>query len=170
MEIHVATVARDEKPILRNLLELYLYDTSDLDGCDVGTSGLFGYNHLDHYWVEPERHPFLIRVDGALAGFALVNRHSYLTTEGARWCMAEFFVMRRYRGRGVGASAAASVFDRLPGPWEVCQTAANVGAQAFWRKTIHRYTQGQFEETLLTDGRWAGPILTFDNAHIVRVL
>jgi predicted acetyltransferase len=166
METHVATAARDEKPILRNLLELYLYDTSDLDAHDVGPSGLFGSNYLDHYWTEPDRHPFLIRVDGALAGFALVNRHSYLTTEGARCCMAEFFVMRRYRGRGVGMCAAASVFDRLPGPWEVCQTAANIGAQAFWRKTVDHYTSGLFAETVLTDGRWDGPILTFDNTHL----
>ncbi len=44
-------------------------------------NGLYDYMYLDHYWTEEGRHPFFIRVDGKLAGFALVreigtNRHN----------------------------------------------------------------------------------------------
>jgi predicted acetyltransferase len=44
--------------------------------------------------------------------------------------------MRKYRGRGVGARAAAFLFDRFPGRWTVRQQLANRAATAFWRKAI----------------------------------
>jgi predicted acetyltransferase len=49
---------------------------------------------------------------------------------------AEVFVMRKYRGRRVGALAAASLFDRFPGRWTVRQQLTNPAATAFWRKAI----------------------------------
>jgi predicted acetyltransferase len=44
--------------------------------------------------------------------------------------------MRKYRGRGVGAQAAASLFDQFPGRWTVRQQLTNPAATAFWRKAI----------------------------------
>ena len=44
--------------------------------------------------------------------------------------------MRKYRGRGVGAQAAASLFVRFPGHWTVRQQLVNPAATAFWRKAI----------------------------------
>jgi predicted acetyltransferase len=54
-------------------MQLYLYDFSEMCGDDCDERGLFEYEYLPRYWIEPERHPFLIRVDGKLAGFALVR-------------------------------------------------------------------------------------------------
>ena len=125
----MTAAATDEKPVLRRLLELYAHDFSELDGSDVGDDGAYGYPHLDAYWAESERHPFLIRVDGHLAGFALVR-------SGRPHDMAEFFVMRKYRRGGVGAEAARAVFAQFPGEWQVRQIAANVAATAFWRTVI----------------------------------
>jgi predicted acetyltransferase len=127
-----------EKPILRNLLELYLYDFTEFTGDDIGADAHFGYRYLDHYWTDPDRYPFLIRASGALAGFALVRG-------SAPRDMSEFFVMRKFRRQGVGATAAKLVFQRFPGPWQVRELAANLPAQAFWRRTIRDYA-GAFEE------------------------
>jgi predicted acetyltransferase len=44
--------------------------------------------------------------------------------------------MRKYRGRGVGALATASLFDRFPGRWTVRQQLTNSAATAFWLKAI----------------------------------
>ncbi len=117
------------KEVLRRLLELYVYDYSEYMGWDVDEHGLFGYRYLDHYWTEPDRHPFFIRVDGRLGGFALVRA-------GAPHDMAEFFVMRKYRRSGVGSAAARLVLERFPGAWEVRQLAENTGATTFWRSAI----------------------------------
>ncbi len=142
IQINEATL--DEKPILRQLLELYEYDFSEFERTDVGPHGIYGYRYLDHYWTEPDCHPYLIRVDGQLAGFVLVNRHG--ASGQARWSLAEFFVMRKYRKQGVGEFAATFVFNLWPGEWEVSQAASHPGSTAFWRKVIGRYTGGGLEE------------------------
>ena len=99
----------DDRARLAALFELYSYDFSEVLDLDVGDDGRFAVPVLDRYWTEADRHPFLIRVDARLAGFALVHERSRLTDrEGVR-DMAEFFVMRRYRRRGVGAQAASQI-------------------------------------------------------------
>ena len=115
-EIHPAALS--DKPVLRNLLELCQHDYSEYDDQDLDENGLFGYRWLDHYWTEPERHPFLVRVDGRLAGFVLV-RQIGTSQEQPVYSIAEFFILRKYRRRGVGRQAAWSVFDRLPGRWSI---------------------------------------------------
>jgi predicted acetyltransferase len=127
--VEVQPASIDEKPVLRQLLELYCHDFSQFDGSDVGDDGWFRYPYLDRYWTEPERHPFLFRIDGRLAGFAFVR-------SGAPHDMAEFFVMRKYRRGGVGADAARAVFLQFPGEWQVRQLTANTGATAFWRIAV----------------------------------
>jgi hypothetical protein len=46
----------------------------------------------------------------------------------------------------VGARAAAALFDRFAGPWEVRVLRRNTAALAFWRKVIDRYTGGAYTE------------------------
>ncbi len=165
--IKISEAVLDEKPLLRQLLELYEYDFSEFEGTDVGPHGLFGYNYLDHYWTEPDRHPYLIRVDSQLAGFILVNRHGISGED--RWSIAEFFVMRKYRKLGIGAFAAVFVFDLWPGKWEVSQSAAHPASTVFWRKVIGSYTAGQYEEHPYEEHpcgpqQGIGPTQLFDNS------
>jgi predicted acetyltransferase len=139
VQVDVATV--HDRAALRQLLELYAHDFSERNGADVGDDGLFAYPYLDAYWQEPDRHPFLFRVDGRLAGFALVR-------SGAPHDMAEFFVLRKYRRSGVGRDAARTVFARFPGEWQVREQFENTGAIAFWRGAI----PVPFEETPNDEG------------------
>jgi predicted acetyltransferase len=60
--------------------------------------------------------------------------------------------MRKYRGIGVGQRVAFHLFDLYPGEWEISEIPRNYPAQAFWRKTIGRYTNGQFREVVEEDG------------------
>lgn len=129
MLVEVEPVPLADKEVLRRLMELYIYDYSEYMGWDVDEHGVFGYRYLDHYWTEEDRHPFFLRVDGHVAGFALVRA-------GTPHDMAEFFVMRKYRRGGVGTEAARALFMHFPGAWEVRQMQENVGATAFWRTAI----------------------------------
>ena len=147
--VKVTPASYEEKPVLRRLLELYLYDFTEFIGGDLNEHGEFVYRYLDHYWAPDAgetRLPFLVRVDGVLAGFALVRR-----VGDGPWKMAEFFVLRKYRRGGVGSRAARAVFQECPGPWEVHEVAANTPAQAFWRRVIGAATGGQFDEEVNTD-------------------
>src|SRR4030042_483489 len=161
LNINVSPATVAERPILRHLMELYLYDFSEVDGADIGNLGLYEYPYLDHYWVEPERSPFLVRVNGSLAGFVLVARYDYLSGQKDCWVMAEFFIMRKYRHQGVGERVACDIFDQFPGPWQVGQITENTAAISFWRKVISRYTHDNFQEHILTNDNWHGPVQTF---------
>jgi len=165
MELEVVAAERLHLEVLRNLMQLYIYDFSEIDRFDVEESGRFddrsAINPLEAYWVDPWRSPFLIRVDVRLAGFALVHHKSRLTGAEGVWDMAEFFVLRKYRRSGVGAGAARRLFSTHPGPWEVRQRKTNTPAIAFWRKTIAAHTGGRFTEEELDDDRWRGPVQRF---------
>ncbi len=159
--INVCLASVDEKPILHHLMELYQYDFSEFDGSDLGPMGLYDYPYLDHYWVEPESSPFLVRLNGYLAGFVLVACFNYLTGLKDSWVLAEFFIMRKYRHQGVGEYVARYIFEQFPGNWQVAQTAQNTGATAFWRKVIDRYTLDNLDELDLDNDHWRGPVQRF---------
>jgi predicted acetyltransferase len=141
MDVKVIEAELADKPVVRNLLELYQHDFSAFDANDVGPHGLYGYRYLDHYWTDTNRHPLLFRVDGNWAGFALVRT-------GTPHDMAEFFVMRKYRRTGMGTTLAREVFARFPGEWQVRQMTANVAATAFWTQAI----PVDFEQEVLEHG------------------
>ena len=145
MKVEVTPAGPQDIKRMENLMHLYLYDFSEFDQADVDEDGCFRDEHLPLYWQEPERHPFLIRVDGNLAGFILV-RGVKEDSPGGYHSVAEFFVLRKYRRSGVGRQAARDIFTRFPGRWRVSQLENNLPAQAFWRKIIHEYTRGQFRE------------------------
>jgi predicted acetyltransferase len=161
MNIEVSPATFEERPILRHLMELYQHDFSEFDGADVNPFGIYDYPYLDHYWTETERSPFLVRVDGNLAGFVLVARYNYLTGQKDTWVLAEFFIMRKYRKKGVGEFVARTIFDQFPGAWQVGQIIENPSATNFWRKVISRYTQDNFQEHELNNDTWRGPVQSF---------
>ncbi len=134
------------RSVIANLMELYLYELSDVDGRPIGEDGCYGYATLDAYWCEAGRYPFLVRADGQLAGFALVMEQRLLDGASPGHLIAEFFVLRAHRRQGIGARVAAALFDRFPGPWLVSEHAGNARAVAFWRAVIGRYTGGAYEE------------------------
>ena len=158
IELHEARV--DEKPTVRHLMELYQYDLSETERTDVGPDGRFGYPYLEDYWFDADRHPFLIRVDGQLAGLVLVRRVGEEEGEPVHE-IAEFFIMRKYRRRGAGRSIARRVLDAFPGIWTVMQREENQLAQAFWRRVIAEYTGDRYEEMRRRTADWHGPVQKF---------
>ena len=138
--IEVIRAAPEQQSILANLLELYAHDFSEFNDIEVRADGRFGYSSLPLYWSESGRFPFLTRVDGELAGFVLVKKGSDVSGNENVWDMAEFFVLRGYRRRGVGTRVAHEVWKRFPGPWEVRVMESNVPAQEFWARAIATFT------------------------------
>ena len=158
LEVRHASMA-DQLPI-RRMLELYQHDLSDIWDQDLDLHGEYGYA-LERYWIEALHQAFVFLVDGHYAGFALVDDDVCLA-ENQLW-MAQYFVLRKYRGRAVGQHAAHTIFDTLRGRWEVGQMARNLPARDFWRRTIRAYTHGEFVEHELHDKRWDGWLQCFDN-------
>jgi|SRR5271157_424005 len=140
VHIEVIRARPEQAPILANLLELYAHDFSEFHDLEIGADGRFGYRRLPLYWSEPGRHPFLVCVEGKLAGLVLVKRGSEVSGNEAIWDMAEFFVLRGYRRHGIGSHTAHEVWRRFPGLWEVRVMESNVSAHHFWARAISLFT------------------------------
>jgi len=157
VDVQIKQATLEQKDVLRHLIELYKYDFSEFDPVDVDDQGLFGYKYLELYWTEQERFPFLIKLDGNYAGFALIRKITQRELNIKHYySMAEFFVMKKYRKSGVGRHAAFYLFNSFPGKWEVAEMEENVPAQNFWRKIISEYTKGDYKEVQVED--WEGPV------------
>lgn len=163
LEIQIIPVSVGEKEILKNLLEKYDYEFSQYDHRDVNALGLYGYDYLDHYWVEEKRWPFFIKVDGKLAGFVMVNDYPEVVRD-TDYTLAEFFVMHKYRRMGVGRRAAYHVFDLFKGKWQLKRHPKNTSSVHFWNTVIADYTHGQY--TLIT----AHPEAAYDDGTLGDVL
>ena len=174
VELHavVLEVAESGKSqVLSNLLGLYMHDLSDTFPIRVGTDGSFRYEKLSLYWSEPGSHfPFLIYSGELLAGFALVTRGSPATDDPAHLDVAEFFVLRGYRRRGVGQQAAFLLWNRLPGQWVVRVSDANRAALPFWSTTVAQYTRGAFSESKRSGSPHGWHVLSFASSKLGAAL
>ncbi len=149
VEVVVRPAPPEQQSILANLLELYAHDFSEFYDLEIGADGRFGYSHLSLYWSEAARHPFLVWVEGKLAGLVLVKRVSGASGKGAVWDMVEFFVLRGYRRRGIGTQIAHEVWRGFPGSWEVRVMRTNVSAQYFWTRAISLFKGEAVEPALV---------------------
>jgi predicted acetyltransferase len=151
------------RSVLENLLQLYIHDFSELIPLDVGNDGRYSYNNLPLYWSDASRLPFLAKAGGKYAGFALIVRVSPLSSGGDVYDMAEFFVLRRYRHRGIGRELAEQVWLRYPGRWQIRVMANNDAALGFWSSSIARFTgQTAGFKSLEKDGT-AWHVFSFDS-------
>jgi predicted acetyltransferase len=160
MEIDVVEAGADDRELIDRLVQFYAYDFSEILGTDPAKSGRFDVVSLGD-WPAAGHRVFVVRVDGKPAGFASVRQGSALTGDAEVTDMSEFFVMRKYRRVGVGAQFACYLFGAHPGRWEVRELTPNVAAQAFWRAVISQYTGGAYEERIIEDERWHGPVQSF---------
>ena len=153
-DIQLEVALLKQSPILANLLELYAHDFSEFQPLDIGPDGRFGYKSLPLYWSESNRHPFLIRFGGKLAGLALVKRGSEISDRQEVWDMAEFFILRGCRRQRIGTLAAQEVWRRFPGLWEVRVMQSNPSATSFWKKAISDFIRESIQPVRIEkDGR-----------------
>lgn len=162
--VNLVKVEYEEKSILRNLLNLYEYDVSEFNGSEPNRFGFFEYLYLDHYWtphgVEEEgRVPYFIKVEDNLVGFTLLNNVSCLNRKDITSTIAEFYILKNWRRKGIGKAVALQLFRSHPGKWEVAQERENKRAQQFWGTIISEYTNGHFEEVMTEEK----VVLVFDS-------
>jgi len=168
--VSVTLASGSERQSIERLSQFYIYDFSEMEppgskDLEFGEQG--GYSplpDLDSYWRVEGFRPLLIRVKERLAGFALINTRSRRggTVEHN---MAEFFVARKYRRRGVATEAVRQVLAQYPGHWEVAVAERNVAANAFWPRAIAAATNVSQLVRLEGDGaHWRGPIWSFRTA------
>lgn len=115
---------------------------TDLADFDIKENGYFGYEGLSSFWDNENKHAYLIYVDKRLAGFVLIQKGSPIDkTDSSVWDVAEFFIMRKYRRKGIGEYVAHNIWASIRGPWQVRVWDNNKQAHTFWEKTIASYVK-----------------------------
>lgn len=147
--VEVIPATLEQQPILDNLLQFYAHDFMDFYDLELDADGRFDYENLPLFWSESDRRPFLVRVDGVLAGFVLLKQGSEVTGDAEAWNVVEFFILRGFRKRGVGTHVAHQVWTLFPGRWEVHVLEANRLALRFWRRAIRAFVGQRVSPTIV---------------------
>ena len=144
-------VEEKDKNTIYNLMQLYTYELSffedETTNFQLLNNGLFKLSkYIDSYWSQKERHPYILKCNGQIAGFVLERFNEDGINE-----IAEFFVLNKYRKHGAGTFMAKEMFKKYKGKWEIRTLLKNKRAQEFWRKVIKDVSNGNYEEHLIRD-------------------
>lgn len=145
MDVTLCKAIAGDLIVARNLSSYYIYDMSEHMGWPCTTDGRFGgCDDLTSYWSDPKKHAFMFRAGEEPAGFALILADN--AEPEIDFSVTDFFVLRKFRGKGAGQEMAHQLFKRFRGRWKIEQFAQNKPAVAFWTKVVNRYTRGRFEQ------------------------
>jgi [ribosomal protein S5]-alanine N-acetyltransferase len=147
-KIKMIPATLQDYPTIQNMGRFYVYDMSEYLGHEAGweipENGLYECIDFKKYLDTKEAFPFLIRYENELAGFVIVDRKG--SDPQIDFNMAQFFILRKFKGNGIGKYVAHQCFDQFPGVWEIMVMPRNEGAYRFWRATIKSYCDHHFSE------------------------
>jgi predicted acetyltransferase len=158
--LEIRRAERKDDRALAQMLELYQYELSDIWDQDLDENGAYGYD-LARFTDDPNCYACIALIDGKYAGFALVDQAVKIGSQG--YWMDQFFILKKYRGNGIGTRLARHTFTTLPGDWEVGQMPENHAARDFWQRAISQFTHGKFTQHQVTEGWWQGSVHCFQS-------
>ena len=141
--IRLAEVRHENKDLLWNIHQKYLYEMTKYYPDDVDEHGNYHYGYFDAYFTESDRKAYFIYVDDKLAGFAMINTHSYIGGKPDH-VLAEFCIFPSYRGRGIGMMAAGQILRMFGGRWEIKYNEKNTAAKGMWNKLTKQYNPEKY--------------------------
>jgi predicted acetyltransferase len=137
--------------LIRNLFEHYIHDMSEWLNIDTQPDGSYSYD-TSHLWRNG-CDIYLAKIGDAIAGFAIVGSAVEWTGDSGVHDVREFFILRRYRRRGVGRCLASLLWEAHAGEWLVRVFASNTPAVRFWRGAISRGHASYTEERRMVNAR-----------------
>ena len=143
--------------IIERLLQLYLHNISLYFPIDMDQkTGLYKYENLDSY-LEGNKNKiaYLIEYENNIAGFILVE------FTNVKNIIQEMFVINNYKRKGVGSMAVKELFDKHRGNWEIKSVPLSNQAESFWKNTIKKYTNNNFDIKYI--GKYNRAVITFKN-------
>ena len=95
---------------------------------------------MARWFADDTSHPLIILKNDKPAGFALVSRPPRHQRAQVDFRMADFFITPRSRRLGIGRDAAALIFNRFAGTWEIVEFVYNKPAVAVLARDRRRRT------------------------------
>jgi predicted acetyltransferase len=146
---------RGDRQWIESVYRDYLDDLAPLNTGIFPALGEVGHREPDQlvrWFADPSAQLFIILNEQQPAGFAMVTPGGSLSQAAgprSNYRMAEFFIARPQRRRGVGRSAVRLILDRFDGTWEIIEYLRNPAAVTFWRRVVANYTAGNYEERVV---------------------
>jgi predicted acetyltransferase len=158
---------RDDRRWIESVYRDYLNDLAPAATGIFPVLGEIGHrvpDQLMRWYADPNAQIMIIIYGEERAGFAMVDQRlrqsagagpaaaigaeapSAATPE---YSMAEFFIARPWRRRGIGAQAVRLLLDRFTGQWLITEHLLNAAAVKFWRRVVAVYTGSQYEEHIV---------------------
>lgn len=141
-----------ERKWLESAYSDYLTDLAPLN------TGLFpaltefghqGHDQLDAWFADSSVSVLCLFYGDKPVGFAVVRQARRAPGQTVYdYSMAEFFVSRSWRRRGIGQQAVRLILDRFAGRWEILEHLRNPEAVKFWRKTVAQYAGRAYRESV----------------------
>lgn len=146
LEISIILASVSKKPLLDHLSQFYQHDIAPFFDDSIknlpNEKGLYDpLPHLDEYWTDKNRFPFLISYKERPIGFVLVNKVA--TESSTDWNMAEFFIISSCRRKGMGRYVAQQIIQKFPGAWEIAVLLENKPAYFFWKSIVDQISSNR---------------------------
>ena len=159
--------ARDDRRWIESVYRDYLNDLAPSATGIFPALGEIGHrvpDQLMRWYADPSAQIMTILYGDERAGFAMVNQRlrqsvgvGMAAAGGApappsatpEYSMAEFFIARPWRRRGIGAQAVRLLLDRFTGQWLITEHLLNVAAVKFWRRVVAAYTGSKYQERIV---------------------
>ncbi len=145
MDIVLEKVTPDKKHVLANLFEKYQYDFSQFSLVDLDEDGLYGFPTLEDYFNSEHGFAFILRVKDKIAGFVLIDNHSFDPERTIDFSITEMTLLYKYRQRGFGRKVLIQLFNMLKGKWQIRYYPGNKTSAYFWQNVIRDYTENNYE-------------------------
>lgn len=137
MNISLYKVSLNDKALLDNLLQLYLYDLSEFVPLEISPQGKYEQNMTPKYVSSFEKSAYIIHADLHIIGFVLVEPY------GEYIKINDLFVLNMWRNKGVG-SAVVSILLKKGKPLLCEYHTRNELAKFFWtnimKNPLHKLT------------------------------
>lgn len=147
-DLQLIPATQADYSVIENMGRFYVYDLSrycgSLPGWELPENGLYEWYDTKNYFKGPDVYPFLIKLENEIVGFFMLNKQTSVLD--IDWHMAEFFILAKFQGRGIGQQVAEVIWNKFPGSWEVSVIPENERALKFWKTVIALRSSGNFSQ------------------------
>lgn len=145
--MQIVKVETNQRLILKHLITLFLHDLSEFNPDQEFNqeNGLFEFDEFEWFFEKNGLSPYFIIFDNNIVGFILIQSDPFTNPDRYDYLVNSFFILKKFRRRGLGKQAAHQLFQQLPGRYVIGQLSNNDPAIAFWRSVYH-YLHVEFEE------------------------
>lgn len=143
MNISLYKVSLNDKTLLDNLLQLYLYDLSEFIPLEISPQGKYEQTMSPKYVSSFEKSAYIIHAELHIIGFVLVEPY------GEYIKINDLFVLNMWRNKGVG-SAVVNILLKKGKPLLCEFHTRNELAKFFWtnimKNPLHKLTSTENAE------------------------